>query len=236
MGLRGPKPKQTINTSWTPELAYVVGLIATDGCLYGDGRHISFTTADLQLAQLFKELLKLPNKIRYKSGSVRGRMCPDIQFGSIIFYQWLLSIGLTPRKSKTIGPLLIPDEYFFDFIRGCFDGDGTIYSYMDPRWANSHMFYVSFASASPSFVNWVRTSLARLVCIKGHITPVQKNTHQLRYAKAESLVLLSKMYYNKQVNCLERKRQKAIKILKTHYEIQLKNPRIFLARSAKIDI
>ena len=26
------------------------------------------------------------------------------------------------------------------------DGDGTIYSYMDPRWANSYMFYSSFAS------------------------------------------------------------------------------------------
>ena len=42
----------------------------------------------------------------------------QIQFGDVVFYQWLLSLGLTPNKSKTIGPLKIPYEYFFDFLRG----------------------------------------------------------------------------------------------------------------------
>ena len=31
---------------WTPELAYIVGLITTDGCLSSDGRHLTFTSCD----------------------------------------------------------------------------------------------------------------------------------------------------------------------------------------------
>src|SRR3989344_2319364 len=48
---------------WTPELAYVVGLITTDGCLPPDGRHLTFSSCDIQLIETFKKVLKLKNKI-----------------------------------------------------------------------------------------------------------------------------------------------------------------------------
>ena len=124
-----------------------------------------------------------------------------------------------------------------DFVRGCFDGDGTIYSYMDSRWANSHMFYISFASASKTFVNWFRNEICDIIGIHGHISTAQKrNFYQLRYAKAESLVLINKMYYNKQVPCLQRKKRKILDIYKVHQQIQSENPRIFLSKGIKIDI
>jgi hypothetical protein len=34
-----------------------------------------------------------------------------------------VSIGLTPAKSLTLGPLEIPGEYSADFFRGCIDTD-----------------------------------------------------------------------------------------------------------------
>src|SRR3989344_3315672 len=100
MGKRGPKPRESEARKWTANLAYCVGLIATDGCLYNDGRHIDFTSADLQLVTLFKNLMKLSNKIGDKKGS-SGNKSPHIQFGNVGLYKWLLSIGLTPRKSLT---------------------------------------------------------------------------------------------------------------------------------------
>jgi LAGLIDADG DNA endonuclease family protein len=225
VGLRGPKPKDTIDTAWSSDLAYCVGLIATDGCLYKDGRHISFTSADIQLVTLFKKLLKLPNNIGYKLSGSSQRRCPHIQFGNVIFYNWLTTIGLTPRKSLTIGPLVIPENHFMDFVRGCFDGDGSIYSYMDPRWPASHMFYISFASASKPFVDWLRDQVRSLLGISGHITPGNRNTYQLRYAKQESLVLLEKMYYNTFVPHLERKREKSMEIVARHRYISAENKR-----------
>ena len=236
MGKRGPKPREVVAREWHANLAYCVGLIATDGCLYKDGRHLSFTSADIQLVQLFKNLMKFSNRIGYKTSGSSGRKCPHLQLSNVGFYQWLVSIGLTPRKSLTLGPLNIPRQYFIDFIRGCFDGDGSVYSYMDPRWANSHMFYISFASGSKDFVTWIQDQLSEITGINGYITLANHHSYQLRYAKAESLVLISQMYYNKQVPCLERKRQKILGILETHRRIQSKNPRIFLEKTGEIII
>src|SRR3989338_733499 len=237
MGKRGPKPREAEAREWTTDLAYCVGLLATDGCLYNDSRHISFVSSDIQLVKLFKNLLKLSNRISYKTSGSSGKKCPHIQFGSVVFYKWLIEIGLTPRKSLTLGPLKIPDKYFLDFTRGCFDGDGSIHSYMDRRWANSHMFYTSFVSASRNYIDWLRGKVFKKLGIKGHMTTDRnKRTYQLKYAKCESLVLISKMYYNKRVPCLERKRKKIKNIIKKHRTVQSKNPRIFLKKTAKIEI
>lgn len=234
MGRRGPKSVE-INCDWNADLAYCVGLIATDGCLYNDGRHISFVSADIQLVELFKSLLKLSNRIGFKKSGSSEKKCPNIQFGNVGFYNWLFKIGLTPKKSLTLGPLDIPQEYFIDFVRGCFDGDGSIYSYMDPRWANSHMFYISFCSASKVFVDWLRKQLTKIVGIHGHISATN-GLYQLRFAKAESIVLIKKMYYRKQIPCLERKREKIMGILNKHQHIQATNSRIFLNKTTEIEI
>ena len=104
---------------------------------------------------------------------------------------------------------------------------------MDPRWANSHMFYISFASGSELFTRWLREILLDVAGIRGHISRT-KNFFQLRYAKTESLVLITKMYYNLHVPCLQRKRRKILNILKVHRKIQSVNSRIFLKKTPKI--
>ena len=124
-------------------------------------------------------------------------------------------MGLAPTKSKTIGALKIPPGYFFDFLRGVFDGDGSIYSYFDPRWKSSFMFYMSFVSASPDHVAWLQEQVAEQLDIYGHVTKNQKSTlFQLKYAKADSLKILRKMYRQKGTICLSRKKLKIEKILR----------------------
>lgn len=240
MGKRGPKIKEYHSRDWTRSLAYCVGLLATDGCLLKDGRHINFTSSDIQLVELFKKLMNLSVKVSYKTSGSSNNRCPQIQFGNIGLYNWLKEVGLTPKKSLTIGPLAIPNKLFMDFARGCFDGDGSIYSYMDPRWANSHMFYISFASASKPFAEWLQDQFIKISGIKGHISTtkhtIKNPLFQLRFAKKESLVLITKMYYNQQVPCLERKREKICNILEKHQNIQSENPRIFLPKTRKIII
>ncbi len=113
------------------------------------------------------------------------------------FYKFLLGIGLIPNKSKILGELKIPKSYFFDFLRGHFDGDGYFYSYWDPRWRSSFMFYLGFISASRNHVEWLREVIQKNLNIRGHITSsVRSSVHQLKYAKAETLTLLPKLYYN----------------------------------------
>lgn len=215
MGMRGPKPKGKVSIEWSPDLAYAVGLITADGNLSKDGRHIIFTSKDYDLSETFAKCLGLKNKIGYKSsGYGIGKIYSVIQFGDIVFYRWLQSIGLTPKKSKTISSLNIPENVFFDFLRGLFDGDGCIYSYWDPRWHSSFMFYLGFTSGSDAFIAWLRLRLRQILSINGQIANGTRAT-TLRFAKAESLKIIEKMYYNTSVPKLDRKYQKILKILAT---------------------
>ena len=107
----------------------------------------------------------------------------------------------------------MPDKYFFDFLRGGFDGDGTFYSYYDPRWRSSFMFYTVFASASKKHTMWLQGKLYNVLKLKGHINRGGGGVYQLKYAKQESLVLLRRMYHSKEVICLKRKRLKIEKAL-----------------------
>ena len=199
---------------WTTELAYVVGLITTDGNLSPDGRHIDFTSKDLQLIRTFKKCLGIKNKIGLKTSGFSDKKYPHIQFGNVKLYRWLVEIGLTPRKSKTMSSINIPNKYFSDFLRGHFDGDGSCYSYWDKRWHSSFMFYINFVSASEKHVIWLRHKIDELLKVKGHIDTIKRNgVYQLRYAKKDSRILISKMYHQKNLPHLNRKYKKLNKIL-----------------------
>jgi hypothetical protein len=58
-GLQYRRRGALASIEWSPRLAYAVGLIATDGCLYGDGRHIAFISKD---EDLMRTLLSLVNR------------------------------------------------------------------------------------------------------------------------------------------------------------------------------
>ena len=205
----GLKPKEKVKRTWSPELAYAIGLIATDGGVSRDGRDFDFTSKEMDLIKILLKCLGIKNKIGIKLSGFSKKSCPRVQFGDVVFYNFLLEIGLTPAKSKTMGIIKIPEKYFFDFLRGLFDGDGSFYSYYDPRWKSSFMFYTVFVSASKKHVDWLRRKLARNLKIKGHITyGGHKSVFQLKYAKRESLKIIRKMYYNQDVACLKRKRLK----------------------------
>jgi hypothetical protein len=151
----GAKPKSKIDLVWRPELAYVIGLITADGCLSKDGRHINLTSKDRDLLHTFNKCLNIEISLCEKlSGSKKKSYY--VQFSDVIFYSFLNKIGLSPAKSKTINKVIVPSEYFIDFLRGYFDGDGTSYSYYDPIFEHSYRFYISFACGSKNFVEWLR--------------------------------------------------------------------------------
>lgn len=216
------KPQNKIKTNWSPKLAYAIGLIATDGCLYKDGRHMAFVSRDLQLIKVFMKCLGLKNKIsRKESGFLKGSYSFWVQFVDVNFYKFLLSIGLTPAKSKTMGKIEIPDKYFFDFLRGSFDGDGTFYSYWDKRWASSFMFYLVFISASLKHIEWLRGEIKKSLAVSGHISRfAHTKAFQLRYAKGESALIFKNMYHAGNVPRLDRKYKKVY----TALAIDKKNP------------
>ncbi|MEK7065927.1 MAG: hypothetical protein AAB938_01080 [Patescibacteria group bacterium] len=215
MGKRGVKPKGKVKIQWSHDFAYAVGLLATDGCLSGTKRHVVFVSKDLEQIKNFLKAFKIKDiKIGKTFSGYDRNMSYRVQFGDVLFYNFLLSIGITSAKSKTIGAVKIPDKYFFDFLRGCLDGDGTFYSYWDPRWKSSFMFYTEFVSASQKHVLWLQKQISHFLGVWGHMTKARKGSvYQLKYAKKDSIKILSRMYRKKDALFLKRKKLKIDKAL-----------------------
>lgn len=214
MAKRGAKPKRTTPVEWTPEMAYFVGLVTADGNLSKDGRHLCIVSKDKELLEQVKEKMELHVKIAphyHSSKRLIRYQAWHLQFGDVGLYRWLMSIGLTPRKSKTIKKVDVPDEYFSHFLRGLFDGDGCVYSYWDKRWRSSYMYYVTFASGSSPFLKWLQQCIYDLYDLRGHITQSGKGVEALKFSKHQARPLLYRMYDQSTIE-LKRKASKLVRI------------------------
>ena len=201
----GAKPKGQVTIVWSPQFAYCIGLLTADGCLQKDGRHIDLTSKDWEQVATFKKCLGLKVKIGTKRSGI-GNEYWRIQFSDVLFYRFLISIGVTPAKSKTIKSVEVPDKYFADFLRGYFDVDGCSYSFYDSLFPKSYRFYISFMSASPKFIDWLRDRLQTLTGVKGHLSrSLGKSYLQLKYAKKEAIILFGYMYGTRDTPALKRK-------------------------------
>lgn len=136
-----------------------------------------------------------------------------VQFGDVNFYNWLCQAGLSPHKSKTIREIQVPDKYFFDFLRGSFDGDGSIHAFWDKRWHSSYVYYIQFASASYEHLTWLQTKINKLSGALGRIQPANRS-YQLTFAKHGTRTIFGKMFYRDDLPYLKRKFVKAKKIFR----------------------
>lgn len=196
-----------VKIEWSSKFAYAIGLIATDGCLSGDRRHIDFTSKDEELVLKFRECLGINNKVGIKQrGKDKYKMntCFRVQFCDTNFYEFLISIGLSPRKSKTINSLKIPNRFFKDFLRGCIDGDGSIGSFKHPE-SKHPQLRIRLVSASKNFLEWIKSQIERALKIKTGWIYNAGDVYALCYAKADSVKLISFLYGDRDCVCLSRK-------------------------------
>ncbi len=201
--------------SWSASTAYAVGLIATDGCLLSDRRHIAFTSRDEQLVRTF--LACLGRSQRYRTQRTRiGALVYQSDFSDVLLYDWLTSIGLSPRKSLTLGAIDVPDGFLFDLTRGLLDGDGTIANFTHaptrakyPEYRYERLWTL-FTSASTTHLEWLRGRLSTSLGIDGYLRmskprPGRHDFFTLKYGNRDSNTLLQHLYADPSAPKLERK-------------------------------
>ena len=218
---------------WNNNIAYVVGLIATDGNLSNDKRHICLTSTDKQLIKTFKKCLAINNHISINPpGSYSRNICYRISFCNINFYRWLLKIGLKQNKTFSLSSLSVPKKYFFAFLRGHIDGDGSIIHYVDRHNKYKGKIYtydrlwITLRSASLKHITWIRKCINQKLHMKGSLSgwkdkknKSKKILWSLKYYKNDSLILLKHLYNKPGLPCLYRKK----KIAENYIKNVLKN-------------
>jgi len=200
--------------AWTPQLAYAVGLLATDGCLAG-GKSVAFKSKDLELVELLLASLGKRNRITPVRTRIGG-VAYLTQIGDVGFYRWLMTIGLSPRKSLTLGAIDVPDAFLLPLTRGLLDGDGSIMNKSaradTGRRSDYYWEYLKtkFVSASRAHVEWLQARLRSHVGVSGYIEWTRarddrRDLYALRYGKRESIRLLPLLYADPDAPRLRRK-------------------------------
>jgi hypothetical protein len=186
----------TLPLAWSDDMAYIVGLTATDGCLITGRRAINFKSSDRQLVETYLRLLGRKNRV--KSHPTRtGGIAYFTQFHDSALYEWFRSVGLTPRKSLTIGALSVPDEFLIPLSRGLLDGDGSVINkiYRADTGRRSDYFWeyliTSFKSASRPHLAWLQSRIHAATAQMGNLSLVKHKTLCRTAIRSSSFVTAS---------------------------------------------
>src|SRR5438094_3358185 len=197
---------------WTEDLAYGVGLIATDGGLVGRGA-IAFKSKDVQLINTYLAVMGRRAKPYLVRGG-GGSLTYHVQFGDVVLYRWLEAIGLSPRKSLVLGAIDVPPQFFYPLARGLLDGDGTIAHYIHRPTKRHHPTYryerlvVKFHSASRAHIEWLRSEFATRGVTGALVVERRRGKtpmHVLQLGKKAAETLLPRLYPSSTAPKLERK-------------------------------
>ncbi len=199
--------------TWTPELAYVLGLLYADGFIttrFGDYWEIVLELKDVEYLGLVAKTID-PN-LRVRNYTRKdGRTSAKISTAVRQIVEDCVALGLRPRKSLDIEwPATLPEVYEADFVRGYFDGDGGI------TWSitqsKGHPYpskrrCLDFACGSPNFANTMSNVIQRNTTIEGNIRHL-KNHSRLQYLSKEAIRTVGTWMYAASPLRLERKFEK----------------------------
>lgn len=110
-----------------PNKAYILGLIAADGCIRQPNQlRINLKAEDVDLLRDVARAMSSKASIHLiqRSGLEKGRFRADFSITSPQIVSDLAGFGIVPRKTFTVGWPNLPEFLYRHFVRGVFDGDG----------------------------------------------------------------------------------------------------------------
>ncbi len=206
--------------TWAPKMAYVLGYFCADGCMYensGGSKYINFVSIDYELLEKVKQALGSSHRIAPKRQS--NPNCKPtflLQIGSKEIFNDIFKLGLCPKKEFRMTLPEVPTEYFKDFVRGYFDGDGCVSYGLYARKGRKYKTFAlmtCFTSCSSDFLNALMKRLQQEGGLIKGVVSQQNRCYRLVYSKNDSKRLFNYMYRGAGVDfCLERKYTKFAKV------------------------
>lgn len=197
----------------TDSKAYILGFIAADGYV-GDKKHnnIVISSKDVYILKKIKNEILFSGDIKGGGygGFVNSGECFRISFSNKHMADLLRNMGIVPNKSLTFFriPRNIPIKFRVSFIRGYFDGDGSI-TYYERRYLKNDREYtyprgeMSIIATKPLLYEFISVLGIHKYSIK------ESKTSGLYYLFVSSKYELRKIYkdfYENSKICLDRKK------------------------------
>jgi hypothetical protein len=153
---------ETFFSSSSAEMAWVLGIIYADGNLFFDEKRnlaqLSISQKEPELLEKVKALMKCNVKLVYTPRREFNTGAAGELYRFAVrnhkLYSDLLALGLKPNKSLNVSFPNIPPEHVRHFVRGCWDGDGSVY--IDKA---RDIIVASFVSGSLSFIKGILSEL-----------------------------------------------------------------------------
>ena len=206
----------------TARKAYYLGFLFADGCIQRNDYTISIflQDKDSNIIHSFHKDLKSQLKIYHKKAHDNVSAQHGVSLNSKEMYYDLINLGVKPNKSVDgMDFPLLDSNLMPHFIRGFFDGDGSIYLkqriYKDNK--NGMHRMMKFTCTSKSFIEKLSEEIyvscgalgsieesSNYSKISSRITTI----YNLRYWRVKDLKSLYDYLYNNSDICLERKRLK----------------------------
>ncbi|RNA70605.1 hypothetical protein EBO34_05460 [Alteribacter keqinensis] len=146
--------------TWSPTMAYVLGFFAADGCISGQTQTVSFAQNEIEILEVILD--ELGSNHRIVKNDETGVNILNIH-SKIMKDDLMNTHGMFPAKSNSIAFPFVPDEYLSHYMRGYFDGDGSI---------NKQKCYVTFVGGSNKYMKTlekllIKRNLKVLIKIEG---------------------------------------------------------------------
>ena len=126
---------------WSHEMAWVLGILVTDGHIDKINHSICFSQKDEHILRIIAKYMAA-DYVLTPFGNTKKT--PTLIIHSKKMKQDLEHLGITSRKSLTVPFPNVPEKYLSSFVRGVIDGDG---------WVGHEGYQVNVTSASESFAN-----------------------------------------------------------------------------------
>lgn len=203
--------------TWTEQSAYILGLWWADGYIHlhkdkhhkqGYYKEFSVANTDHQIMLLLGSILKRAVVPMHKS-KPNWQQCYQIIVRSEKLFDFCYNLVGTTHKSNT--PLImpnIPPEFLCHFIRGYFDGDGSIHwTHYNNRHGNlTKELRSSFTAGNDTgtFLEQLSRLLNTLIGTK-HKNITSGNNRKLIFGQYDSMKLCNWMYGNATIYMVRKK-------------------------------
>lgn len=213
--------KYSINDNYNFEShngAWILGFIAADGYLplgRGSQNRITITLArkDEEVLYIIAKELSYSGPI-YQFESTEGYECSSLSFTSQKIRQSIEKYGIGNNKTFKLKhlPFNLNDDFMIDYLRGYFDGDGSI---LEPQ---GKKINISLVSANKEFLESVSYYLNNKLKLKIptiHSVERKHTIYDIKYYTKDSF-LLGEAFYNNDFLALPRKKKHYLEIAKKY--------------------